>query len=113
MNFSEIYKEADSAGNEAVAELAVVPMVVQNYDGGKEYFVPDGVCGFAKVVIHNIKFSNFLKKANIGRKNYNGGYMIWISNFGQSMQKKEAYADAFASVLNKYGILAGAESRMD
>jgi hypothetical protein len=36
-----------------------------------------------------------------------------VRDFNQSLQKKEAYAYAFAKVLNQAGINAHVESRMD
>ena len=42
------------------------------------------------------KFVNWLKKANIGRKdNYYGGYTIWVSEFGQSVTRKEKSGGRF------------------
>ena len=37
----------------------------------------------------------------------------WWQEFGQSVEQKEAYADAYADVLQKYGIKAYAGSRLD
>lgn len=42
-----------------------------------------------------------------------GGLQYWVSQGGQSMQRKEAFARAFASVLKANGIDAFADSRMD
>lgn len=121
MEFKEIYLAAHDAGISAVNELQVTPMVVQRHANPlndnspivESYFVEDGVCGFASVIVKNIKFANFLKKNNIGRKNWNGGYAINISAFNQSLQKKEAYAYAFSRVLNSNGINSYVDSRMD
>lgn len=46
---------------------------------------------------------------------YYGGVSIWVGGFGQSVQRKEAYANAFAEVLNERveGVRAYAGSRMD
>ena len=38
---------------------------------------------------------------------------MWIGDYGQSMQRKEAYAYTFASVLQKHGIECHGMSRMD
>ena len=69
----------------------------------------------------NRKFLAGLKKAGLvgeGRdakwgKAYEGGYKYWVSVGGQSMQKKEAFAYAFAEVLQKHGLTVYAGSRMD
>jgi hypothetical protein len=56
---------------------------------------------------------NWLKAQGIGSKGYYGGYEIWVREFGQSVDRKYAFAQAFAQVLGKYGIEASAGSRLD
>ena len=74
-------------------------------------------CGFAWVTIKPARGAmvTFLKKSNIGRKAYGGGYQIWnpSSSFTQDMSAKAAGAGEFARVLNKYGITANMGTRMD
>lgn len=108
-----LFNKAHDAGLKAVEALEVRPMVVVG--GGKQYFVPDGVCGFAWVKVRPArgKFVDYLKARNLGHKAYDGGYDYWVSMFNQSMQKKEAYASAFAAVLRDNGLNAYAGSRMD
>jgi len=80
------------------------------------HYVSDGPCGFAWVNIKPArgKFVKFLKDNNIGRKDcYYGGYTVWVSEFGQSMSRKENYARAFTSVLRENGLTAYNMSRMD
>lgn len=120
--FKSLYAQADAAGRKAVADLKVTPMVLQEVDifdkpyaGSKTYFVEDGACGFAWVTIRpaNCAFAKWLRLKNLGDKAYGGGVQIWVSDFNQSVQKKEAYADAFAAVLKDYGIKAFSNSRLD
>lgn len=124
MNCEQIYTEADIAGRAAVANLKTQPMMVTEHSNllddsssvVNQYYVEDGVCGFAWVKIRPArgKFVKWLKDNRIGRANsYEGGYDIWISDYNQSMQKKAAYARAFAKVLVEKGIKAYGESRMD
>jgi len=123
MNEQSIYQQAHYAGNVAVEMTTVAPMVVQQRENPfnddskvvREYFVSDGVCGFASVTVKpaNSKFAKFLVANGLGRKAYNGGVSMSVRDFNQSLTKKEAYAYAFASVLNEYGIKAYVESRMD
>jgi hypothetical protein len=125
MTPKEIYAEAHFAGMKALASCTPVPMVVgspstplgNDIDPSKPtYFVSDGVCGFAWVNVKpgNSKFAKWLKANGLGRTDsYYGGVTVWASEGGQSLAKKEAYAYAFAEVLNKYGIKAYANSRMD
>lgn len=74
-------------------------------------------CGFAWVVIKPARgpFVNYLKSQNIGSRAYGGGWQIWnpSNHSTQWMDAKAAGAQAFASVLNKYGINAYADNRMD
>jgi len=121
----EIYSEAHSAGLAAGHGCTPTPMVVgqpttplgNDIDYEKDtYYVADGVCGFAWVNIKPArgKFVKFLKDNNIGRKDcYYGGYTVWVSEFGQSMHRKENYARAFTSVLRENGLTAYNMSRMD
>ena len=56
----------------------------------------------------------WLKKSGIGRlDSYYGGWTIWVGDFGQSYERKMAYAGAFAEVLQKHGIKAYANGRLD
>ena len=121
----EIYTEAHSAGMAAGHGCTPTPMVVgtpttplgDDIDYSKDtYYVADGMCGFAWINIKPArgKFVTWLKKASIGRKdNYYGGYTIWVSEFGQSVTRKENYARAFAKVLGDNGITAYNMSRLD
>jgi len=121
----EIYSEAHSAGLAAGHGCTPTPMVVgqpttplgNDIDYEKDtYYVADGVCGFAWVNIKPArgKFVKFLKDNNIGRKDcYYGGYTMWVSEFGQSMHRKENYARAFTSVLRENGLTAYNMSRLD
>jgi len=125
--FESLYAAADAAGMEAVAGARVVPMVVgspttpfgSDIDPNKPtYFVEDGACGFAWVNIKpgNCGFANWLKNQKLARPDsYYGGVSVWVSKFSQSVQKKEAYARAFANVIEDSGLVksAYAQSRMD
>ena len=122
--FRTLYNEARLAGLEAGKLSVPTPMIVGQHadilnDASpltKTYFVGDGVCGFAWIKIRpaNCAFANWLKKNGLGKtSSYEGGVSIWVSDFGQSLTRKEAYAAAFAEVLTKAGINAYGDSRMD
>ena len=121
MNIETIYTEARAAGLLAAQTTQVAPMIVNAHANPlddtsaitRSYIVDDGVCGFASVVIKNVKFANGLKKLGIGRKNYPSGYCISVRDFNQSLTRKEAYAYAFAEVLRAHGVDAYIDSRMD
>jgi len=123
MQIESIYIQAHNAGNNAVTQTTVTPMIVSQHanplDDGSEtinqWIVNDGVCGFANVIIKpaTSKFAKFLVANQLGRKHYAGGVSMSIRDFNQSLTKKEAYAYAFAKVLNDNGITAYVDSRMD
>lgn len=110
--FKALWEKAEAAG--MVAAKAVVPVPMNVTDGTQVWHVPDGVCGFAWVKFPgNTPFGRWAKKAGKASKSYTGGLMYWVTVGGQAMQLKEAYADAFAKVLNEGGVKAYADSRMD
>lgn len=130
--FLAIIDKADVAGREAVSKLKVIPMIVGeakslfsneiDYSKPTEY-VADGVCGFAWVNVYP-EFKGNTKLGKEERKvleaagfekdwDSNKKYSKWISDFNQSLQKKETYARAFAKVLSDNGINSYAQSRMD
>jgi hypothetical protein len=112
--FSKIFFEAQDAGQAAMEACSPTPMYVR--DGSQVWEVADGVCGFAEVRVYGVKLNTRLGKemASFGfKKAYTGGIYFWVSGGGQSMTRKEAYANAFVAVLKKYGFSAYAESRMD
>ncbi len=121
--FEMLYLNGRKAGLEAADRMTPVPMIVSEHSNmmddnspvKKSWYVADGVCGFAWVVIRpgNSPFANWLKKNKIADKHYYGGVSIWVSDFNQSMMKKEAYAAAMANVFSEAGIKAFSGSRMD
>ena len=110
----DLVARAEKAGRDAAETARIDPMVVE--DGQKNYFVADGVCGFAWINIKpgNCGLAKYLKNEKKARPDsYYGGVTVWVSDYGQSMQKKEAYAYAYAQVLRTDGYNAYAASRMD
>jgi len=121
--FPRLWEIAHQMGMQAAQTCQVVPMIVDEHidqlDGNspikKSYFVPEGVCGFAWVTVRpaNCAFAKWMKTNKDCHLAYGGGMQYWISMFNQSMQLKEAYADAFAEALQQVGIKAYAGSRID
>ena len=123
--FQTLYDTAMSAGRQAATLSRPVPMIVGTetalFSGVMDYSKPvevvsDGVCGFAWI---NIKpatsaFAKWLKAKGYARPDsYYGGVTIWISDYNQSMTRKEAHAGAMAKVLFQAGYKAHSNSRMD
>ena len=121
----EIYDEAHKAGYAAGKDSRPIGMIVgepstpfgDDVDmSEKTWIVSDGPCGFVWLNIRPAKgkFVTYLKQNALGYKaSYSGGWSLPIHQFGQSMQRKEAYSYAFNKVLSSYGIRAQTMSRMD
>lgn len=126
-----LFNRAEAAGKVAGDGARPTPMVVgtpKNMmasltggdDGGLDpnqptYYVSDGACGFAWVVVKpgTSSFARWLVKTDRGHSHYGGGIALWVHEYGQSMDRKSAYAAAFARVLAEAGINAYSDSRMD
>lgn len=120
--FQTLLETAYQAGRKAGADCAPHPMLVATAgaDGRIDYSKPiyhvdDGACGFAWVKIRpaTTPFARWLKKNGYARSSWAGGLDIWISEFGQSVDRKYAMARAMANVLTEAGVTAYADSRMD
>lgn len=121
--FEAIVAAAEEAGMKALAAKVPTPMVVgtpttlfgSTLDRSKPmYYEAGGVCGFAWIKIKgNTAFGRYIRKAGKARPGYPSGLEINVTAGGQSMERKEAYAQAYAKVLNDNGIWAYADSRMD
>ena len=120
----KLLEKAHLMGMDTGRSVGLTPMVVgtptelfgNEIDWDKStYHVSDGVCGFAGVVIKPArgKFVSYLKSLGMGYKHYYGGWYVSVREFGQSMTRKEAYADAFAKVLTEEGMSCYVDSRMD
>jgi len=129
--FTAICEKASQAGYAAVETARVVPMVVGQetslfsgvIDETKPtYVLDDYPCGFAWVSVKPENKGNTrlgkqerraLEAAGFRKNDYEKTYQLWISDFNQSMQKKETYADAYAKLLRDNGVRAYSGSRMD
>lgn len=116
-----LHSKAHAAGMAAGGAHTPTPMGVVQADifgkplpGAHVEVVRSGVCGFAWVSFKgNTSFGRAMKKAGLARPAYGGGLQLWVGEFGQSMERKEQYARAYAAVLREAGIDAYAGSRMD
>jgi hypothetical protein len=119
-----LYEEAHAAGMKAGTECRPMPMRVEQHanmmdDNSpvvKSWNVPDGPCGFAWVNLKPARgrFASWCKKNGKGKPDsYYGGLTFWVREFGQSLERKEKYAGAFAKVLRDKGMNAYSMSRMD
>ena len=120
----KLLERAHLMGMDAGRDSTPTPMIVgspstpfgSDIDYSKKtYFVEGGACGFAGVVIKPArgKFVSYLKSLGMGHKHYYGGYYVPVIEFGQSLARKEAYAEAYAKILSEEGMRCYVDSRMD
>jgi len=112
--FQDIVDKAYQAGIEAGKNAMPIPMYVID-QGIPIDRIDDGACGFAWVTVRpaNSSFAIWAKKQGIMRPMYGGGVTYWVSSFGQSVDRKAAFAGAYAKVLRENGIQATAGDRLD
>lgn len=110
-----VLSQAEEAGLRALVACTPKPMTVVS--GGQRWFVPDGVCGFAWVNVYGIrknsKIGKVLESRGFRKNSYERSFQLWIGLGDQSMARKEAYARAYAEVLQNVGLRAYSGSRMD
>jgi hypothetical protein len=129
INYTGIWNKVQEEGRKAVEKLEVSPMIVQQVDllnrpipGTKPEYVADGPCGFAwlefrpasKAGKNDCEFVKWMRTNRIG--SYDDYAKCWrfpIFDYNQSIQKKEAHAEAMAQCLRAVGINAHANSRLD
>ncbi len=118
IDYVKLWRDATSAGHVAGEGSNPTPMTVVG--GGQEWHVSEGACGFAWVNFKmkkglGCKFGQWLIAEGHARKDsYYGGVTVWISDHGQSIDRKSAHAAAMAKVLQEAGIEdAYPASRMD
>lgn len=122
-DFKALFERAHAAGHAAATAMTPRPMIVgspstpfgSDVDLTKPHeLVADGVCGFAWIKFKgNTPWARWCKAHGHSGPAYPTGHQIWVKDYNQSMQRKEAYARAFAAVLQAEGIKAYAQSRMD
>ncbi len=125
MSPEEIYNEARAAGCKAWEECTPNPVVFGQAKSlfgnemvpGTESLCTEGCCGFAWVIVKPARgpFIKYCKENKIGSKHVYPGWYIgargpWDS---QSIDRKEAYAYAFAAVLSENGLNCYVGSRLD
>jgi hypothetical protein len=102
--FADLFASAHAAGVAAGRACRPIPMVVT--DGVSREVIDDGMCGFGWVIVKpaNSPLGNWAKKTLKAGNAYGGGrYLTWCHEFGQSFERKSAYAGAFAEVFRAAG----------
>ena len=105
-SYEAAMKLAWSAGRRAGEAVTPTTMVVVEPMGVSNlpraiWRDDEGPWGFAWVTIRPATsgFAHWLRKHKLARKAYYGGIEIWVSEFGQSYERKHACAKAMAEVL--------------
>ena len=132
MNIEEaknILEEAHLAGARALEACRPEPMIAT--DGRQSWRIADGACGFAWVTVEckgrGMQLVNAMKKMGIASADincfdcrvewkkavYGKGYVYWVHAGNQSVELKEAYANAMAGVLREHNIPCMSQSRLD
>ncbi len=124
MTPSEIYEDAHTAGSKAFTDCIPTPVTFGQAAGltgsemvpGTARVEPEGCCGWAGIVVRPARgpFVSFCKTNNIGTKHVYPGWSIPVrSPFdSQSIERREAYANAFVDVLRENGLRASMSSRL-
>jgi len=111
--YQEIIDQAYKAGIEAGKNARPIPMYVID-QGIPIDRIDDGACGFAWIAFPgNTSFGKWAKKQGLASSHYPSGLCIWVNEFGQSVDRKSAFAGAYAKVLKENGIDAYSGSRLD
>ena len=122
--FGQILSDAFAKGQEAGRTASPRAMAIVACDlfgtptpGAPVHVEDEGACGFAWVNIKpgNSSFAQYLKKQGIADKSYYGGVDIWISEHGQSYERKLAHARAISDHFrdNVQGVTVHASGRLD
>lgn len=134
-DFPALFEELKKISHQALAECpAPTPMIVghpstllgNDVDFSKEHwFVADGVCGFAYVVLDSGRtgFAQWLKKNDLGRTWWSNGRergvgvatypRLGFAEPGQSFEKNKYVASKIASHLRLAGLDAWVDARID
>ncbi|KKL91601.1 hypothetical protein LCGC14_1893010 [marine sediment metagenome] len=98
--YAHAIKMADEAGMKAAHECNEQMLKLKGYE-------PFPICGFAWVSFKpaTSHFAHWLKKMGLADKAYEGGLKLRVSKFGQSHDKKLAYARAYTDVIQRELVL--------
>lgn len=110
--YAALWRKAEAAGRAAHAGATPTPMNVT--DGRQVWHVPDGLCGFAGVVVPgNRGIGPWLRKHGIGHRHWPSGWYVSTNGMSQSVARAEAAANEIARVLRDAGEEAHTYSRLD
>lgn len=119
----ELHARAHQAGLDAGNAAIPAPMVVEEHlhpmdDTSPVIYretVNEGICGFAWIIVRpgNGAYAKWMRRVLSTRRGFEGGEQLTVFGFGQSLTRKDAYADAYSKVLRDAGVRAYGMSRAD
>lgn len=116
--YADVYNEAKGAAKQAFAMATPTPMVVT---GDKEdYFISEGLCGFAWVTVkldartQEGRALRELGATGSASRGWQFSFNDIVPEYrGQSVERMMVGCQAFANVLNSWGVEARATYRLD
>jgi len=123
-NLAKLFAEADAAGRVAGNAVTPTPMIVVERGDPLDDKSPivrqyapvlEGVCGFARITIRpgQCAAARHAQAHLGGSPGCYGGIELYVEKYGQSMERKRAYASAYAGTLRAAGVRAESDYRMD
>jgi len=108
MELDTILLEAHTRGHNAAQNTAPQMIVVRGYESE-----PFPICGFATVRVTGLRGKILAEFKARGFEKYSSGIGLDVGDYGQSYDRKSAYARAYTQTLKDHGINAWSESRQD
>jgi hypothetical protein len=111
IDWDELWRVAAAYGDDAAARVIPTPMVVRSKE--REYWVPEGKYGGARIIVRDARrnFGRWLRISGYGGRGHRAGATVYApSHF---VETAEAYAHAFAEVLRTNGVDCTVETFLD
>ena len=113
---AQLYGEAHTAGLAAMYAVVPTPRVMRpNWDSPLTMsYEPEGQVGYAWIAVaSNTSMGKWLVKHKYGQRSaFEPEVQVWVEEGGNSYERKQAYAAAFAEVLRKAGVYCQACGRL-
>jgi hypothetical protein len=108
MEIETILLEAHTRGHNAAQNANPQMIAVRGYESE-----PFPICGFATVRVTGLRGKVLAELKSYGFRKYSLGIGLSVGDYGQSYDRKSAYARAYTQTLKDHGFNAWSESRLD
>ena len=108
MEIETILLEAHTRGHNAARFAAPQMIAVRGYESE-----PFPICGFATVRVTGLRGKILAEFKARGFEKYSSGIGLDVGDYGQSYDRKRAYAKAYTQTLEDHGFNAWSESTLD